>query len=213
MAEQADITPAAIDAPPAADALEPDPEGARAVFEEQMARIEARETKEREDKRKADARAAAAELKQRLRDRRAENKEAAASPGDKGLEAEAKEGSVPGSDPRKSVFDAAPGKSLDDVLARNREFAAGKHSDIPLKPKPAQHFVVSDEADLIEVAAKLGLPDHAELGAINGRHNSVFGVQRGERIILPAHYTFSGIEGVVTEGEETEELAGAEATA
>lgn len=120
----------------------------------------------------------------------------------KAAEQDGKEGSMAASDPRSSVFDAAPGKSLDDVIERNEARARGEFGDAPVNPQPAQWFVVTDELDLIEVARKLGLNDHSALGALNGRHNSVYGVQRGERVILPAEYRFDGIEGVVTEGDE-----------
>jgi len=194
---------------------------ARAVFEEQLAKGAEAEAEAAAAKKQAEADAISAELAARLKARRAEGKEARrAAAVDKAREQDAKEASVPGSDPRDSVFDGAPGKRLDDILQRNEDRAAGKFGDAPVEPKPAQWYVVTDERDLIEVARSLGLPDHSELGAINGRWASNYDVQRGERVILPAHYTFVDIDGVITEGEEPEgeaeqvgELAGAEATA
>lgn len=123
-----------------------------------------------------------------------------ATPG-KDAEHAVKEGTLARSDERVSVLDAAPGKSLDDVIDRIAARARGEFGDTPVQPLPPQHFIVTDEPDLIVVAAKLGLPDHAQLGALNGRHNSVYGVQPGEHVILPAEYRFDGVEGVVTAGE------------
>ena len=98
---------------------------------------------------------------------------------------------------------------LADVVERNEARAAGEFGDTPAEVLEPQFFVVTDEHDIIEVAAKLGLPDHSELGAINGQANLVRGVQRGQRLVLPAHYRFDGIEGVYTESE----LAGTEPSA
>lgn len=188
---------------------------ARAVFDKQMAALQEREEKEAADKKAAAKEAVEQDLARRLKERRAEGRESVkATRGDStALEQASKEASVPGSDPRESVFDPAPGKTIDEQLTRNDELAAGEHGSPPAREAGVQYFVVTDEADLIEVAAKLGLPDHGELGAINGRYNSVYTVQPGQRVVLPADYTFVGIDGVITEGEETEELAGAEATA
>lgn len=202
---------------------------ARAVFEEEIAKgtPSAEEAaKLAAEKREAAARAdSIAKVEEQYADRgftvekRSKGAPAKVSapepidPTSKQREAAEKEASVPGSDPRDSVFDAAPGKSFDDVVERNAARAAGEFSDAPAEPKPVQHFIVTDEPSLIEVAAKLGLHDHAALGVLNGRYSSVYGVQPGERVVLPAEYDFTGIEGVVTAGEESEELAGAEATA
>lgn len=185
---------------------------ARAVFEAEIARGEAEAEANAKKEAAAKARATKVDFAQRIKDRKAEAKSLVPTAG-KDAEQAAKEASVPPSDPRDSVFDAAPGKSFEDVVERNEARAAGKFTDTPETPKPVQHFIVTDEADLLEVAGKLGLADHAELGAVNGRYNSNYGVQRGERVILPAQYTFVDIEGVVTAGDEAEELAGSEPTA
>lgn len=195
------------------EALAPDPEAARASFEKVKATLEQQEVdaaaKEKADKAKADR----AELRARLKQDRVDRAESAASVAGKEAEAAAKEASVAAGDPRDSVFDVAPGKSVEDVVIRNAELAAGKHRDIPAEPLPPQFFVVSDELTLIEVAAKLGLHDHSALGALNGRYSSNYGVQRGERVVLPAEYRFDGIDGVVTAGDEATVLAGTEPTA
>jgi hypothetical protein len=191
----------------------PDPEAARAIYDAALEQIEQDRVAKIEKERKAKADAADAEFAARLKAQRKELRQRAAAAEPKAAEQAQKEASVPGSDPRDSVFDAAPGKSLDDVFKRNAALAAGKFTDTPAEPQPAQWFVVTDEADLLEVARKLGLPDHSELGAINGRYGSNYGVQRGERVILPAHYRFTEIENVITEGDEALELAGSEATA
>lgn len=206
--------PAAADAPPAADALEPDPDAARAVYDAALEQIEADRVAKAKAEREERADAISSDLARRIKERRREGKESLRSiASGKDREFEQKEASVPPSDIRESVFDGAPGKSLDDILTRNEELAQGYHTDAPAEVLPAQFFVVTDEADLLEVARKLGLHDHANLAAINGRYNSVHLVQRGERIVLPAEYRFDGIDGVVTEGDEAAELAGAEATA
>lgn len=116
---------------------------------------------------------------------------------------------------RDDITDVAPGKTLADVIERNEAMARGEFQGIDEDTHPlgVQFFIVTDEHDLIEVAAKLGLHDHSELGAINGRYSGVYGVQRGQRVVLPAHYRFDGIDGVITEGEEDDELAGSEPTA
>jgi hypothetical protein len=115
---------------------------------------------------------------------------------------------------RDLITDVAPGKSLADVVERNEAKARGEFIglDEDTHPLGVQYFVVTEELDLIEVARKLGLHDHAELGAVNGRHSGIYGVQRGQRVVLPAHYRFDGIDGVITEGDE-DELAGSEPTA
>lgn len=185
---------------------------ARRSYEEFQAAEEAKLQEQRDAAAKAKVKRERDETKAKLRELRESRAEVVVD-GGKEAEQASKEASVPGSDPRDSVFDAAPGKSLDDVLERNEALARGDFTDVPADPKRAQWFVVTDEADLIEVSRKLGLPDHSALGALNGRHNSVYGVQRGERIVLPAEYTFDGIEGVITEGDEDEQLAGSEASA
>lgn len=205
--------PATEPATPATDEWVPNPEAARASFEEQMAKAAKADADKAANDRVDKTRAAKHDAGVKMGELRASRHEATTVAGDKSAEQAAKEASVPGSDPRESVFDAAPGKSLADVIERNEARARGEFGDTPAEPKRTQWFVVTDEPDLIEVARKLGLSDHAELGAINGRHSSVYGVQPGERVVLPAHYTFTDVEGVVTEGEETEELAGSEPTA
>lgn len=214
IAEKAPIEGNAADAPPAADALEPDPEAAQAVYDAVMDQLE-------EDRRKAIEKTIAdrkAAEKQRVKDsvKQMKTDRPSASPSheeQRARELAGKESSLAASDPRGSVFDAAPGKSLDDVLTRNADLAAGKFTDEAEEKLPPQFYVVGDELDLIEVARKLGLHDHSELAAVNGRYSSILNVQPGQRVVLPARYRFDGIEGVVTEGEEATELAGAEATA
>jgi hypothetical protein len=103
---------------------------------------------------------------------------------------------------RESIYDAAPGKTLDDVLQRNAELAEGKHQDDGVERRPVQWYVVQDESTLVEVAQTLGLHDFTELRSVNGRWNGDNNVQRGQKIILPDHYTFEGIDHVVTEGDE-----------
>ncbi|MDF2562857.1 MAG: hypothetical protein K0R99_4303 [Microbacterium sp.] len=196
-----------------AEQAAPDPEAARASYEKFQAEEEAKLEKAREAKKAELEKTRRAEIKAQLKAQKAERAEAAAVITDPDAEAASKEASVPAGDPRGSVFDAAPGKSLDEVLENKAQHDAGLRSDVPDKPKPVQYFVVTDEPDLLVVARKLGLSDHAELGAVNGRYSSNYGVQPGQRVVLPAHYTFVDIDGVVTEGEEAEELAGSEPSA
>lgn len=206
--------PAAADAPPAADALEPDPEAAQAVYDAVLEELEAKKRKALADqvaaRQKAEKQKIKDAVKQMKGDRPAEEPSR-----DEQREAEqaGKESSLAGIDRRDSVFDAAPGKSLDDVLERNAARAAGQFTDTPTEELGIQYYVVSDELDLIEVSRKLGFHDHSELAALNGRYSGILGVQRGQRIVLPSKYRFTDVEGVITEGDESDELAGTEATA
>ena len=108
-----------------------------------------------------------------------------------------KEASVPPSDPRDSVTDHAPGKTLDDVVAQKAAHDAGENQgESAVTSYGVQHYIVQDETDLIGVAKTLGLFDHSELASLNGRYNGRHDVQRGQRVVLPSHYDFSNLENV-----------------
>lgn len=116
----------------------------------------------------------------------------------KAAELAGKEASVPPSDPRESVTDHAPGKTADDVVEAREAHERGENQDAPAedeREKP-HYFIVDEEVSLIEVAAKLGLPNHTEIGVINGMANGHYGVQRGQRVLLPAGYTFVDVDQV-----------------
>lgn len=114
----------------------------------------------------------------------------------KAAELAGKEASVPPSDPRESVTDHAPGKTVDDVVESREAHERGENQDAPAEEERPRYFIVEDEISLIEVAAKLGLPNHTEIGVINGMANGRYDVQRGQRVLLPAGYTFVDVERV-----------------
>mgnify|MGYP000969594532 CR=1 FL=1 len=65
--------------------------------------------------------------------------------------------------------------------------------------KKRRVFVVTDEADIIAVAGKLGLPSHHELAWLNygdrtPSTNNRY-VTKGEVLVLPAQYDFAGVKG------------------
>lgn len=116
----------------------------------------------------------------------------------KAAEVAGKEASVPPSDPRESVTDHAPGKTLKDVQTRKAEHEAGEHQDEEEEVREPQYFVADeDNLTLIDVARRLGLHNHSELGAINGMSNGVYALQKGQKVLLPNSYDFSGVDSAV----------------
>lgn len=106
-------------------------------------------------------------------------------------------------DGREKVTDFGGGKSLDQVLENAKRVAEGEEGGVP----PTQYYRVQGEYDLIGVAHTLGLPDHSELAALNGRYNGILNVQEGQLVVLPNHYRFDGIDGVTEDpSEEPDEV-------
>jgi hypothetical protein len=113
----------------------------------------------------------------------------------KEAEAAGKEASVPPSDPRNSVFDHAPGKSLDEAAERRNAHLRGEYQDA-VHPKGAWFYTVKDgQSSLIDVAMALGISDHAKLSVVNGIYNGRIDVRPGQKVLLPEDYSFEGIDG------------------
>lgn len=161
-----------------------------------------KETAEKaEEERTAALLAAAAEAK-------AEELGAAATQeGSKAAEGDNKEASVPPSDPRSSVFDPAPGKTLEESMQRVVDHSNGAFQDEPHAPIGTWFYTVQDDDySLIDVAAKVGLHDHSQLTAINGVFNGIINVQPQQKVLLPAGYTFVGIDNCDRVGYDEDSL-------
>ncbi len=135
------------------------------------------------------------------------NYPAAAGPVDEGIvreegskqrETEGKEASVPASDPRRSVYDVAPGKSLVEVQSKRAAELQSEYRET-VHQRGVQYYVAQeDDRSLIDVAMKLGISDHSKLTAINGIYNGRIELQPGQKVLLPNDYFFQEIDNIET---------------
>jgi hypothetical protein len=119
----------------------------------------------------------------------------AGSQASKDAEIKGKEDSVPGSDPRDSVSDVAPGKSLDEVIEKRNAHLRGEYQD-KVHPRGAWFYTVKEgQASLMDVALDIGFSDVSLLSVANGRYNGQYAVAPGDTVRLPDGYTFDGVDG------------------